>query len=262
MTLEEGKALAEQGDINAMCSLGDFFSKQNTGEGMVEAAKWYEMAAKKNVLYAVNRFTLIKQMQAYAGMQIADQVDMGWEFAKKDWEEVYNWLLREMEMLNDKVVGSERIDKERIMKNYCDASYHLALCSYKIKDYQAVIDLLKNMQEKRAKILYGSALFDLANADDEYEYAISQFKFIDGDIEYAEIEKSKHEEMEYAIVALTLSQLYREGLIERGAKPDLEKAVKLLDFLKPYLRNEGIRELVEEEEKHYQKKLFGGYKYV
>ena len=47
MTLEEGKALAEQGDINAMCTLGDFFSKQNTGESMVEAAKWYEMAAKK-----------------------------------------------------------------------------------------------------------------------------------------------------------------------------------------------------------------------
>lgn len=262
MTLEEGKVLAEQGDINAMCSLGDFFSKQNTGEGMVEAAKWYEMAAKKNVLYAINRLVLVRQMQAYAGIQIADQIDVGWEFAKKDWEEVYNWVLRELEMINDKVTGSERIDKERVMKSYCDASYYLALCNYNIKDYQAVIDLLKNMKEKRAKILYGSALFDIANDDDEYEYAIRQFKFIDGDIQYAGMEKSRHEEMEYVIVALTLSQLYRDGLVERGAKPDLEKAVKLLNFLKPYLRNDGIREMVEEEEKHYQKKLFGGYKYV
>lgn len=38
MTIEEAKQMATQGDIRAMCSLGDFYIKQNTGEGIREAA--------------------------------------------------------------------------------------------------------------------------------------------------------------------------------------------------------------------------------
>lgn len=47
MTIEEAKQMADQGDIGAMCSLGDFYIKQNTGEGIKEASKWYELAARK-----------------------------------------------------------------------------------------------------------------------------------------------------------------------------------------------------------------------
>ena len=38
MTIEEAKQMADQGDIGAMCSLGDFYIKQNTGEGIKEAS--------------------------------------------------------------------------------------------------------------------------------------------------------------------------------------------------------------------------------
>ena len=54
MTIEEAKQMADQGDIGAMCSLGDFYIKQNTGEGIKEASKWYELAARKNVIYAIH----------------------------------------------------------------------------------------------------------------------------------------------------------------------------------------------------------------
>lgn len=54
MTIEEAKQMATQGDIRAMCSLGDFYIKQNTGEGIREASKWYELAARKNVIYAIH----------------------------------------------------------------------------------------------------------------------------------------------------------------------------------------------------------------
>ena len=47
MTIEEAKQMATQGDIRAMCSLGDFYIKQNTGEGIREASKWYELAARE-----------------------------------------------------------------------------------------------------------------------------------------------------------------------------------------------------------------------
>ena len=77
MTIEEAKQMATQGDIGAMCSLGDFYIKQNTGEGIKEASKWYESE---------------------------ESVD----FVKKNWEEVYDWALKEIEMLDDNVPGSVR----------------------------------------------------------------------------------------------------------------------------------------------------------
>ena len=122
--------------------------------------------------------------------------------------------------------------------------------------------LLKDIDDKRARILYGSALFDTANYDDEYEYAWQQFKFIDGDVEYASAPKAKYEEKIYTVAVLLLSQLYRQGLGEKHTKSNLEKSVNLLNFVKSYLTNEGMLELVDEELRHYQKKMLGGYKYV
>lgn len=262
MTLEEVKQLAEQGDIGAMCSLGDFYIKQNTGEGITEAAKWYEMAAERNVVYAVHMAVLAKKILSYAGLQIADGSELGWNYIKKDWQETYDWALREMRMLNDKVAGAEKIDRDQAIANYNDALYHLALCNYEQKNYKEVVSLLKDKNEKRAKILYGSALLDMANYDDEYQYAFQQFKFIDGDVEYASARKSKYEEKVYAVAALALSQTYRLGLGKNDVKPDMEKSVKLLSFVRTYLANAGMKDLVDEELQHYQKKMFGGYKYV
>jgi len=262
LTLEEAKQLAEQGDIGAMCSLGDFYIKQNTGDGIEEASKWYEMAAERNILYAVHMTVLSKKILSYAGLQIVDGSETGWGFVKKDWQETYDWALREMGMLNDEVAGAEKIDRNQAISNYNDALYYLALCNYEQKNYQEVVSLLKDTKEKRAKVLYGSALFDMAHYDEEYEYALQQFNFIDGDVEYASSQKSKYEEKVYALAALVLSQIYRQGLGKNGVTPNMEKAVKLLDFVKTNLANEGMKELVNEELQHYQKKLFGGYKYV
>ena len=133
---------------------------------------------------------------------------------------------------------------------------------YAVNNPGVVITLLKDIDDKRARILYGSALFDTANYDDEYEYAWQQFKFIDGDVEYASAPKAKYEEKIYTVAVLLLSQLYRQGLGEKHTKSNLEKSVNLLNFVKSYLTNEGMLELVDEELRHYQKKMLGGYKYV
>ena len=167
-----------------------------------------------------------------------------------------------IEMLDDNVPGSEKIDIKQAVENYNDAIYYLALCNYELRNYDVVITLLKDIDDKRARILYGSALFDTANYDDEYEYAWQQFKFIDGDVEYASAPKAKYEEKIYTVAVLLLSQLYRQGLGEKHTKSNLEKSVNLLNFVKSYLTNEGMLELVDEELRHYQKKMLGGYKYV
>ena len=99
MTIEEAKQMATQGDIRAMCSLGDFYIKQNTGEGIREASKWYELAARKNVIYAIHITVLSKKILA-------------------------DWASHEIEMLDDNVPGSEKIDIKQALENYNDAIYY------------------------------------------------------------------------------------------------------------------------------------------
>ena len=72
MTIEEAIQLAENGDIGAMISLGDYYVQQKTGDGIEKAANWYEAAAKKNIVYAMHMTVLCKKMLAYAGLQIAE----------------------------------------------------------------------------------------------------------------------------------------------------------------------------------------------
>ena len=51
MTFEEVIALAENGDIGAMISLGDYYIHHEDEEERFEkAAEWYEMAAKHDVV--------------------------------------------------------------------------------------------------------------------------------------------------------------------------------------------------------------------
>ena len=83
MTIEEAKQMATQGDIRAMCSLGDFYIKQNTGEGIREASKWYELAARKNVIYAIHITVLSKKILAYSDLQVVAGSEESVDFIKK-----------------------------------------------------------------------------------------------------------------------------------------------------------------------------------
>ena len=120
MTIEEAKQMTTQGDIRAMCSLGDFYIKQNTGEGIREASKWYELAARKNVIYAIHITVLSKKILAYSDLQVV----AGSEESVENWEEVYDWASHEIEMLDDNVPGSEKIDIKQALENYNDAIYY------------------------------------------------------------------------------------------------------------------------------------------
>ena len=80
MTIEEAKQMATQGDIRAMCSLGDFYIKQNTGEGIREASKWYELAARKNVIHIT---VLSKKILAYSDLQVVAGSEESVDFIKK-----------------------------------------------------------------------------------------------------------------------------------------------------------------------------------
>lgn len=263
MTLEEAKELAAQGDLGAVCSLGDYYMLDQ--QDMEEAEKWYEIAAKQDVFYAVHQLVGVERMKALAALMIADreEIEYGWYFAGQDWQKLYDWSLKELNMINASVPGSETVDTDKVFKDLKDTVFHLALCNYEQRNYEKIVSLLKGIvSETREQMLYGSAVFETAETEQDYEYAYEMFQAVVADNNYATATKSRHEETIYVIMTITLAGFYREGLGERGAVPNIEKAVNVLTTIQQNLQNEKAKMIMEAELQHYQKKIFGGYKYI
>ena len=58
-------------------------NNQNTGEGIREASKWYELAARKNVIYAIHITVLSKKILAYSDLQVVAGSEESVDFIKK-----------------------------------------------------------------------------------------------------------------------------------------------------------------------------------
>lgn len=258
MTIEEAIQLAESGDIGAMISLGDYYVQQKTGDGIEKAAGWYEVAAKKNIVYAIHMTVLCKKMLAYAGLQIAEHDEFGTKFAMEDWKDVYNWAAKELECINAEIEGSKKINIDDAINNFTDASYFYALTCYWAERFSDVTELLSDLHDTRSRILYGAALIQLAESNAQMSNAIRVLNPIIKDASYAAADKAVWEEDVYTLTAWQLSMLYKNN----GSQSDLESAVSLLNFVLRAVKNENNTTVIRNELNRYQKKLFGGYKYV
>ena len=258
MTIEEAIQLAENGDIGAIISLGDYYMKQNTGEGISQAVEWYEKAAQKNVVYAILMTVLGKKILAYAGLQIASHGEFGTDFLLDDWNEVYDWAAKELECIKNNVPGSERIDVNEAIKNFEEASYYLALCCYWGNKYSMARDLVCDFEDVRAQILNGASCLQLAETNNEYAKAFKQLESIIKDAEYASANKAALEEDVYALSALQVSMMHKNA----GSQSDMESAVSVLNYVLNAVKNDNNKQILSGELRRYQKKLFGGYKYV
>lgn len=257
MTLEEGIKLAESGDIGAMISLGDYYiQKKESADDIEKAAEWFEKAAEHKVVYAMHMTVLTKKIQAHGGLMVADKVEMGVAFALDEWQSVYEWAAEELECINNNVPGSENIKLADAIQNFEEASYYFALCSHCLgKDEQAV-ELVCDLNDVRSKILCAGARIQLAQTNSDYASAAKLLMSVIEDSSYAAAEKYAIEEEVYATAGIQLSMMHRL-LIN-----DLDAAVSVLKFMENNVHREKNIQKVKEELNRYQKKLFGGYKYV
>lgn len=259
MTLEEAKQLAENGDIGAMISLGDYYiQNQKTGDDTEEAAKWYEMAARRKVVYAIHMTVLTKKILAHSGLLVADKVEYGTKFALDEWKDVYEWAAEELDCINNNVPGSEQIKINDAIQNFEEASYYFALCCYWENKYYEASELVSDFDDVRSKILYGAALIQLAQKSNEMAKAVKILESVIFDKGYAAADKYSLEEDVYALAALQLSMLHREA----GSQSDMEFAVTLLSFISSAVKRDNNKQIINKELSRYQKKLFGGYRYV
>ena len=156
--------------------------------------------------------------------------------------------------MNVGVAGAQRVDKDKAIRLYYDAKYEVALCNYVLENFQLAMQLTEKIDAKRYRIIYWNSLAEMNK--EKYVYAIKQLEFIYGDTEYGEAVKGINEEIVYAITALRLSSMYRE--IEK----DLNKSVKVLNFVKNYFKNESLIERVDGELAHYKQGILGNWKYT
>ena len=257
MTFEEAVTLAEKGDIGAMISLGDYYIQHENEENRFEeAAKWYEMAAKHDVVYAIHMTVLCKKIGTEAGLLIAKKVEYGVDFALTELESLYEWTAKELECINKQLPGTEKLKVEDAIKNFEDASYYLALCCYWVGRYEEAKKLICDFEDVRSKILYGAILIQLAENHAGMAEALKHLQVIT-DRQYMDAPKFELEEDAYAVAAVQISRLYQM----KGQQADMEAAVSLLDFMAQAVRRDENKQRIREERNRYQKKLFGGYKY-
>lgn len=257
MTLEEGIKLAESGDIGAMISLGNYYiQKKESADDIEKAAEWFEKAAKHKVVYAIHMTVLAKKIQAHGGLMVADKVEMGVAFALDEWKSVYEWAAEELNCINNKVPGSEEIKISDAIQNFEEASYYFALCSYWEDKYAQAVELVCDFDDARSKILCAAARIQLAQTNSDYASAAKLLMSAIEDSSYAAAEKYAIEEEVYTIAAIQLSMMHRE-LIH-----DLDAAVSVLQFMANHVRRDKNIQKINSELNRYQKKLFGGYKYV
>ena len=258
MTFEEAVALAENGDIGAMISLGDYYiHHEDEAERFEKAAEWYEMAAKRDVVYAIHMTILCKKITTEAGLMIAKKVEYGVDFALREFESLYEWTAKELECINKQLPGTEDLKIEDSIKNFEEASYHLALCCYWVGRYDEAKELIRGFEDVRSRILYGATLVQLAEDNAAMAEALKYLEALT-DRQYVDAPKFELEEDAYAVAAVQVSRLYKI----KGSPADMEAAVSLLNFMSQAVCRDENKQKICDERNRYQKKLFGGYKYV
>ena len=259
MTLEEAIRQAEAGDVKSMIQLGDFYMDQNTGEGISKAVGWYEKAAERNIYYAFRMSALGRKILGSAGMAVADQLG-AWDHALEDWEKAREWSFKALACIDRGDQNVKPGDRESIYADLNAENYHMGICKYMMKEDIDAIALLQGIDETKAKVLLGVCTFRMGKQMEDYAKAYDGLSCIERDRVYCTAKKSSAEEDIYAVAALQLSGIYRLE-VPGVVKIDLNQAVQVLENAYASIESDEFKQMVLNERNHYQKKLFGGYKY-
>lgn len=260
MTLEEAIHQAEAGDVKSMIQLGDFYMDQNTGEGISNAVDWYERAAERNIYYAFRMSAIGRKILGLSGIAVADQLG-AWDHALEDWEKARTWSLKALECIDRGDQSAKPGDRDAICSDLNDENYYMGICKYMMREDSDAIALLQGMDETRAKVLLGVCTFRMGKQMEDYAKAYDGLSCIEHDRAYCSAKKSSAEEDIYAVAALQLSGIYRLG-VPGVVKIDLNQAVQVLEDAYTSIKSDEFKQMVLSERNHYQKKLFGGYKYI
>ena len=256
MTLEEAKAMAEQGNTNAMMALADFYSKQGNDEDAIDLAfHYYELAANAGEPQAILKMAQTSSITAGVAFSMIESAGRI-ESMDEDIEKAYYWAKQLHEAIQRLNIRDDDT-VEFVCDNLLLATSRLATLYYCDKKYDDVIRITKDINHPYAKSIYGLAAYQLANTDNEIEGAFIALKNIENDLCWKKDYQTKFGQILLVEAASYLSVIYRV------LYHDVESAYRALECIATYSLDESIRQDVREDmARHFKRKLFGGYSYV
>lgn len=271
MTLEEARALAAQGDVNAMCSLGNYYVQQQDGDGIEQAVIYFNMAGELGVPYAITMAVKTKLIEARACWLMPEEAGL-YQFAKDEWQIAFDYAQREVKMFLDQFpesVQDAEIDGrtwKEAFSDFSEAAYNLAICYATLGDYKNAYNYALRSSEPWHDMLIALCKFRLAETAEEmneaFECLQEEVYLPSGTSSFVSRERTKRDEAVFIEAAIYYSAFLRTGDYPDG-QPNLERACNWLRHVEGCLQTQEktMRGVLQKEISRYKKKMFGGLKY-
>ena len=171
MTLEEAKKLADNGNVQAMLALAEFFDQQNDNEESSDLAKhYYCCAAEAGDLSAIrvlaqSSHTVAKTMMAMPG---------SFSHLLPCFEDTYKWTKVLLEHCNQLNIQGEAA--EYAFEFHLDSIVWLSAAYNMDDNYAGIKRITAGVAHPIAKAIHGMALYELANTTAEIAIAFDLLK--------------------------------------------------------------------------------------
>ena len=236
MTLEEAKTLAEQGNVDAMMALADFYSKKEDDEDAINVAfQYYEQAAEAGEPNAILKMAQTSRMTAGIGFSMMESMGRT-DSMIEDIEKAYHWaVLLEQSIRSLNISNTETV--EFVRENLIIAISRLATVYYLDKKYDEMASVTKGVDHPYAQAMYGLALYELAETDGEVEKTFQYLKNIENDSCW----KEDYQSTKYAQVLPGMAAMYL-SVIYRVLRHDVDSSYAALMKIVNYSKNDSLIE--------------------
>ena len=255
MTLTETKIRADNGDTNAMMALVKHYFQDSDNDESYELGRMYqERAANAGNLEAISQI-------AHASYKMADIMmtmlnnngrDDSWVQAI---EESYKHTLRLVNTLKRLNIHGDAAQAANTL--YLDSIVWLSTVYLLDENYQGIIRITQNVPSPVAKVLYGRALYELAETNAELENA---FSFLRNALHPSFL--SDRYSTPRLVEAGRVETCSILSVIYRSFYEDDNSAYNVLLTLLNNTKDAEFQKSIRDDMSRYRKTLFGGYKYI
>lgn len=242
MTVEEAIQKANEGDIETMVILGDYYGQNKDYDN---ALIWYRKAAKLGNLDAMYKTFLVDGMSLHASVIVSpDEED----------DEYFQEIDHYVGILKD-------YPQFELEPNYSECKYAYAESLYRRDEYGMLSSLTRDENHPRFGIMYALALFAIARSRSDND-EISRYYEAGCDVVQAVLQSSyvprdaHNEQLFFAKAVSVYASIVRIGLT---ANADIAGSYKVLTSQIENLSNEDAKSLLSDQLSHYRvKKGFFG----
>ncbi len=247
MNLEELITKANNGDVESMIELTMYYADKNEWN---DAIDWADKAAETGDVNGMYKAAALHnlRMSSLLGAGVPF-----WTTMKEDAQAIQKNAAVLIGACRNGTIELEEKIYSTLLRELKDALYCEAVICYcdDSNDYERAIHLLKNVDSTREQTLCGLCYFELSRHDDAMRVLDSVYH----DDTYLSESKYPCEQIVFSTAMFAFSVMTRMN-------GNLDKAVLILNHGIQGLENDDAKEQLRKELGRYQKKTFGGWKFV